>query len=128
MGLLDDPFSGPHGASPWGVLYGPSPGMSESEAEKRAREAAAAGSIDPLSGVSPWGQATTTLPGSPFGPVPDPTRSRDAQAPDFGAGALPFGFEGPGSMRASSSMVTPPPSVFSAGAAPVPFAPNPAAP
>jgi hypothetical protein len=110
MALLSDLFTGQAGASPWGVLYQPSP---VTEQDSRARETAAYGSM----GADP----ASLLPQSPFGPAPDLTPKAPApQAPGFGAGAAPFGFRGPGSMQVDPSMLAPPPA-FVAGATPVPF-------
>jgi hypothetical protein len=115
MGKLDGLLSGQSGASPWGVLY-QSPLLGESEQDKRARDAAALGSM----GVDPLSMPQT----SPFDPTPNPTRPT-LQPPGFGAGAVPFGFAGPGSMQVDPSMLAPAPPAFGAGAKPVPFAPGP---
>jgi hypothetical protein len=115
MGLLDDLLAGQNGASPWGVLYRPSPVTSESDQDRRAREAAMGGSM----GIDPMSLPQT----SPFGDPPRPPATPATPAPPgFGAGAIPFGFAGPGSMNVDPSTIAPQPS-FGAGAKPVPFSP-----
>lgn len=109
-GLLDF-LTGQSGASPWGALY-PSPLNGEADQAQQAREAAAV-------------VLARRFRGGP-GPAPE------APAPDtFGAGAVPFGFAGPGSMNVDPSQLAGPapasaPSPFPvAGAKPVPFAAGP---
>jgi hypothetical protein len=118
MALLSDLFTGQTGASPWGLLYQPSP---ITEQDSRAPEAAALGSM----GVDP----TSLAPQSPFGPAPDlRPKAAAPRAPGFGANAAPFGFQGPGSMQVDPMMLAASPPAFGAGATPVPFYSGPVTP
>ena len=108
-GILDL-LTGQTGASPWNVLY-PSPLNGEADQAQQAREAAAAALARRFRGAS-------------HAPA-------EAPAPEFGAGAVPFGFAGPGSMNVDPSQFAPAapapasPAVFAGGAKPVPFAGGP---
>jgi hypothetical protein len=102
VGILDL-LTGQTGASPWGALY-PSPLNGEADQAQQAREAAAAVLARRFRGG----------PGATAEAAPD----------TFGAGAVPFGFAGPGSMNVEPSQITAP-SPFASGAKPVPFAAGP---
>lgn len=108
-GILDL-LTGQTGASPWNVLY-PSPLNGEADQAQQAREAAAAALARRFRGAS-------------HAPA-------EAPASEFGAGAVPFGFAGPGSMNVDPSQFAPAapapasPAVFASGARPVPFAGGP---
>jgi len=106
-GILDL-FTGQTGASPWNALY-PSSLNNDADQAQQAREAAAA-------------VLASRFRGGP-GAAPE---APAAPAPAFGAGAVPFGFAGPGSMNVDPSQIAAPaPSPFASGASPVPFASRP---
>lgn len=104
-GILDLLTAAQTGASPFNALY-PSPLNGEADQAQQAREAAAAVLARRFRG----------------GPGVQPEAP-----PAFGAGAVPFGFAGPGSMNVEPSQVAPAPapSPFASGANPVPFAGGP---
>jgi hypothetical protein len=91
----------------WGALY-PSSLNGEADQAQQARDAAASVLARRFRGAS-------------HAPAPE------APAPAFGAGAVPFGFAGPGSMNVDPSQIAPAPaaSPFAGGAKPVPFAGGP---
>ncbi|KRR21913.1 hypothetical protein [Bradyrhizobium retamae] len=104
-GLLDL-LTGQTGASPWNALY-PSPLNAEADQAQQAREAAAAVLARRFRGAS-------------HAPAPE--------ADTFGAGAVPFGFAGPGSMNVTAADIAGPaaaPAPFAPGAKPVPFTAGP---
>jgi hypothetical protein len=105
-GILDL-ITGRTGASPWNALY-PSPLNGEADQAQQAREAAAA------------------VLASRFRGGPGAAAAAPAAPDTFGAGAVPFGFAGPGSMNVEPSQIAAPvPSPFASGAKPVPFAGGP---
>ncbi|MCA6114243.1 hypothetical protein J6524_04775 [Bradyrhizobium sp. WSM 1738] len=91
----------------WGALY-PSSLNAEADQAQQAREAAA-------SVLARRFRAASHAPAPEAAPAP------------FGAGAVPFGFAGPGSMNVSPADIAPAPapSPFAGGARPVPFAAGP---
>lgn len=115
MGILDFLTGNDQAASPWGALY-PSPLLAPDPQQQAARDAAAYGSM----GLDP----SSVLPVDPFGD-PRKTSVVNPNAPPkpatgFGAGVVPFGFAGPGSMNVQPSQIA---TVGAPQPAPAPAAP-----
>ncbi|MGJ4954629.1 hypothetical protein ACQR1H_03220 [Bradyrhizobium sp. HKCCYLRH2015] len=116
MGILDFLTGNDQAASPWGALY-PSSLLALDPQQQAARDAAAYGSmgLDPSAAMRPdqFGDPSKTSVVNPNAP-PKP-------ATGFGAGVVPFGFAGPGSMNVQPSQIA---TVGASQPAPAPAAPQ----